>query len=87
LRPSALVPHPLNFERDRTDDVAAERRTAGLVAEADAEVVVWDRIDRDPADLLGRCRRKSIPVRVFVPGRPDEAPTTEPSPPRRMLPD
>jgi hypothetical protein len=51
-----LVPHPLNFERDRTDELARERRNAGLVAEADAAVVVWGRIDRDLADLLGRCK-------------------------------
>jgi hypothetical protein len=66
-----LVPHPLNLERDRTDELAAQRRNAGLVAEADAAVVVWDRADRDLGDLLGRCKRKGIPVRVLVPGRPD----------------
>jgi hypothetical protein len=66
-----LVPHPLDFERDRTDELAAERRNAGLAAEADAAVVVWDWLDRDLADLLGRCQRKGIPVRVLVPGRPD----------------
>jgi hypothetical protein len=53
-----LVPHPLDFERDRTDEVAAGRRNAALVADADGAVVMWDRLDRDLADLLGRCRRK-----------------------------
>jgi hypothetical protein len=32
-------------------------------------VVVWDRIDRDLADLLGRCKRKGIPVRTLEPLR------------------
>jgi hypothetical protein len=50
-------------------------------ADADAAVVVWDRLDRDLADLLGRCKRKGIPVRVLVPGAPDgpdDAPAPEP---------
>src|SRR5947208_11261963 len=38
-----LVPYPLDFDRFRVDSVAAERRTARLVADADAAVVVWDR--------------------------------------------
>jgi hypothetical protein len=68
-----LVPHPLNLDRDRTDELASQRRNADMVADADAAVVVWDRIDRDLADLLGRCRRKGIPVRVLVPGQPDRS--------------
>jgi hypothetical protein len=68
-----LVPYPLDLERDRTDELAAERRNAGLVADADAAVVVWDRTDRDLGDLSGRCKRKGIPVRVPAPGAPDEA--------------
>src|SRR5437868_3945074 len=64
----SLVPYPLNLERDRTDELAAERRKAALVADVDA-AVVRDRVERDLADLLGRCRRKGIPVRVPVPGR------------------
>jgi hypothetical protein len=64
----ALVPYPLRHDRDRTDETAAQRRNADLVADADAAVVVWDRLDRDLADLLGRCKRKGIPVRVLVPG-------------------
>jgi hypothetical protein len=67
-----LVPHPLNHARDRTDETAAARRNADLAADADAAVVVWDRIDRDLGDLLGRCKRMGIPVRVLVPGGPDE---------------
>jgi hypothetical protein len=53
--------------------VAAERRNAGLTAEADAAVVVWDRLDGDLADLIGRCKRKGIQVCVLVPGRRDGA--------------
>jgi hypothetical protein len=64
-----LIPFPLNHQRDRTDDLAAERRNAGLVAEADAAIVVGDRHNRDLRDLLGRCKRKGIPVRILVPGR------------------
>jgi hypothetical protein len=69
-----LIPYPLNHARDRTDETAAARRNADLAADADAVVVVWDRVDRDLGDLLGRCRRKGIPVRVLVSGRPDESP-------------
>jgi hypothetical protein len=58
-----LVPRPLHLDRDHPDELAAGRRNAGLVADADAAVVVWDRVDRDLGDLLGRCRRKGIPVR------------------------
>lgn len=61
-----LVPYPLHLDRDRTDEVAAQRRNAGLVAEAD--VIVWDRTGRGLADLFGRCQRKGTPVRVLVPG-------------------
>jgi hypothetical protein len=83
-----LVPYPLDGERDRTDQLAAERRNAGLVAEADVAVVVWDRHDRDLVDLIGRCKWKGIPVRVLVHGRLDETTATEPSPPPRgVLPD
>jgi hypothetical protein len=79
-----LIPYPLNHERDRTDEVAAQKRNAGLVADADAAVVMWDRLDRHLADLLGRCKRKGIPVRVLTPGAPDDAPAAEP--PRRPSP-
>ena len=64
-----LVPYPLDLERDRTDELAADRRNARLVADADAAVVVWDRLDRDLGELLGRCKRKGIPLRVLVRGR------------------
>jgi hypothetical protein len=68
-----LIPYSLHLERDRTDELARERRNAALVAGADAAVVVWDRLDRDLGDLLGRCKRKGIPVRVLVPGRTDDS--------------
>jgi hypothetical protein len=65
-----LVPFALNLDRDRTDEMAAQRRNADLVADADAAVVVWDRIDRDLADLLGRRRRNGTrrPARLRSPG-------------------
>jgi hypothetical protein len=56
-----------------TDELARQRRNAALVADADAAVVVWDRADRDLGDLLGRCRRKAVPVRVIVPDGPGDA--------------
>lgn len=65
-----LVAYPLDLDRFAVDSVAAERRNARMVADADAAVVVWDRIDPDLGDLLGRCKRKGIPVRVLAPGGP-----------------
>ena len=65
-----LVPYPIDFDRHPVDSVAVERRNARMVADADAAVVVWDRIDPDLGDLLGRCKRKGIPVRVLAPGGP-----------------
>jgi hypothetical protein len=65
--PGRALPHPLDY--DQFPVVAVEKRNARMVADADAAVVVWDRTDRDLADLLGRCRRKGIPVRLLAPGR------------------
>jgi len=63
-----LVPYPADFGHFPV--VAVERRNARMAADADAAVVVWDRIDPDLGDLLGRCKRKGIPVRVLAPGGP-----------------
>jgi hypothetical protein len=85
-----LVPHPLNLERDRTEDAARERRNARLVAEADAAVVVWDRHDRDLVEnqrvvgtfgaiaYLRKCRRSRPLIRpkALIPSkRPDRTST------------
>ena len=83
-----LVPYPIDFDRHPVDSVAVERRNARMVADADAVVVVWDRIDPDLGNLLGRCKRKEIPVRVLVPGPPEpENPDPPPGPHGRLLPD
>ena len=81
-----LVPYPIDFDRHPVDSVAVERRNARMVADADAAVVVWDRIDPDLGDLIGRCRRKGIPVRVLAPADAPRSggggrPRREPGPP------
>ena len=81
-----LVAYPLDLDRFAVDSVAAERRNARMVADADAAVVVWDRIDPDLGDLIGRCRRKGIPVRVLAPADAPRSggggrPRREPGPP------
>jgi hypothetical protein len=37
-----------------------------MAADADAAVVVWDKLDPTVGDLLGRVARKGIPYRVLV---------------------
>ena len=54
-----------------------------MVARADAAVVVWDRCDAAVRDLLGRLKRKGVPVRVIVPGMPGAADPPEEPPPAR----
>jgi hypothetical protein len=36
------------------------------VADADAAVIVWDKVDPAVGDLLGRVVRRGIPYRVLV---------------------
>jgi hypothetical protein len=59
-----LIPYPLDF--DHFPFNAPERRNARMAADADAAVVVWDKLDRVVGDLLGRVVRKGIPYRVLV---------------------
>jgi hypothetical protein len=62
-----LIPVPLDFEHYPFN--APERRNARMVADADAAVVVWDKVDAVVGDLLGRVIRKGIPYRGLVAGR------------------
>jgi hypothetical protein len=59
-----LVPFPLDFEHYPFN--AADRRNARMAADADAAVVVWDKVDTTVGDLLGRVVRKGIPYKVLI---------------------
>lgn len=75
-----ITPYPMNFARFSKPDEAAADRNARLVADADAAVIVWDRIDRQLEALIVKLRGKGVLVRVVTPDADPGTPPPEPQP-------